>query len=124
MIYYFRDSYAILEQCRRLLTNNGLIFIATINPQSTLYKHYMPFFREYSGTTMLLSKKNYEMIHNKTGLKLIDYSIYRADYYIDTRYRKYKKLNAVKYFFKLKKPYVQVPNGNHAFILLENNRNK
>ena len=36
MLYYLPDSFSILKKCYEMLTNDGLIFISTINPQSSL----------------------------------------------------------------------------------------
>ena len=36
MLYYLPDSFSILKKCHEMLTDDGLIFISTINPQSSL----------------------------------------------------------------------------------------
>ena len=41
MLYYLPDSFSILKKCYEMLTNDGLIFISTINPQSSLIQKKM-----------------------------------------------------------------------------------
>jgi 2-polyprenyl-3-methyl-5-hydroxy-6-metoxy-1,4-benzoquinol methylase len=115
MIYYQRDNFKLLNRVKNMLKGNGLIFISTLNPLSTYIKSYL----QPQGANMIFSKKNFESLHDKLGLALLDYSTYRTDYYLDLFKSKHQKLTGLKYFLGLKKTYVEDPNGNHAFILLK-----
>lgn len=53
---------------------------------------------------------------------MIDYTTYRTPLYADLYTEKnpvIKKLKILQYTLKSKKPYVQDPDGEHAFILLK-----
>ena len=117
MIYYQRKNYAILEHVREMLTNNGLIFIATNNPESPItyeLKDELPLI----GTNMILSRKNYESLNKVLGLEMIDYSTYRSNVSIDFHSRN-KYVAFLKYNLGIRRPLVPDPSGNHAFVLLK-----
>jgi len=120
MLYYMRNNYSILEHTQKMLSDDGLIFIATTNPESPYLRNKLKLVFEGPGTNMVLSKYNFKSLEKKMGLKLLDYTTYRTDLFFDLYDAKNKKLNMIKYFLKLKKAYVSDPNGNHAFLLLKN----
>jgi len=119
MLYYIRNNYSILEHARNMLSNNGLIFIATANPESSYLRNKLKSVFTGPGTNMVLSKYNFESLENKIGLKLLDYTAYRANLFIDLYSNTNKKLNMIKYFLKMKKAYVPDPDGSHVFLLLK-----
>jgi len=114
MLYYLPNGTEVLNFTKTLLMNNGLIFIATINPSSSLIinKKIPAIGGEY--VNMLLSKKNFQALIN---FDVLEYVTYKSDIFIDL-YQK-KKLAMVKYLIGMKKPYTLDPDGNHAFILLK-----
>jgi len=114
MLYYLPNGIPVLNFARTLLTDNGLIFIATVNPSSSLVKNKeIPAVgSEY--VNVLLSKKNFESLNN---FELVDYSPYRTNIFIDL-YKK-NKFAMIGYFIGMKQPYTPDPDGNHAFILLK-----
>lgn len=119
MLYYIRNNYSILEHTRNMLSDDGLIFIATTNPESPYLRNKLKSAFVGPGVNMVLSKYNFESLENKIGLKLLDYTPYRTNLFIDLYDGKNKKLNMAKYFLKLKKAYVPDPKGNHVFLLLK-----
>jgi len=119
MLYYIRNNYAILRHVRNMLSDNGLIFIATANPESSYLRNELKSIFTGPGTNMVLSRCNFESLEKKIGLKLLDYTAYRANMFIDLYANRNKKLDMAKYFLKLKKAYVPDPDGSHAFLLLK-----
>lgn len=94
-----------------MLNDGGMIFVSTINPESTLNKNI-----SFSDTiNVILSRKNYESLESKMGLKLLDYTTLKTNILYDMK----KKFNILLYFAKLKKPYLFETDGNHAFLLLK-----
>jgi 2-polyprenyl-3-methyl-5-hydroxy-6-metoxy-1,4-benzoquinol methylase len=117
MLYFLPDSYEVLKCVKNMLTENGLIFIASTNPESSLVKGEL---KQYiSGSVMLLSKKNFESLDNKIGLKLLDYSTYRADYAYELLTNKNKNLVRLKFLLIRRKLISPNPDGNICFILLK-----
>lgn len=119
MLYYMRDNYSLLKHVKNMLSDNGLIFIATANPESSYLRNQLKPVFVGPGTNMVLSKYNFESLEKKIGLKLLDYTAYRTNMFIDLYTSKHKKLDMAKYFLKLKKAYVSDPDGSHAFLLLK-----
>lgn len=119
MLYYMRDNYIILKHTKNMLSDNGLIFIATINPESSYLRNELKDTFTGPGTNMVFSKHNFESLGNKIGLKLLDYTTYRPNIFLDLYTSKNRKLNMIQYFLKLKKAYIPDPNGNHVFLLLK-----
>lgn len=119
MIYYMRDNYALLNHVKSMLTKNGLIFIATANPESSYLRNELKSVIDGPGTNMVLSKLNFESMEKDHGLKLLDYTSFRTDMFIDLYTSKHKKFNMAKYFLKLKKAYHKDPDGSHVFLLLK-----
>ncbi len=118
MLYYQRDSYGILENVKKMLSSDGLVFIATMNPQSSIIKNELTKIPTY-GANMVLSKKNFESLEDKIGLKMLDYSTYRSNLSYDYHSGKNKILVFLKYYLKLKDAIIQNPDGNYAFVLLK-----
>jgi len=115
MIYYIRDNYALFDHVKNMLTANGLIFVSTVNPLSSLLHEFLlP-----QAANMILSRKNFESLHEKLRLELIDYTTYSTNHYFDVVKSKYKKITALKYYLKLRESYTLDPNGNEAFLLLK-----
>jgi len=114
MLYYLPNGIEVLNFARTLLADDGLIFIATVNPSSSLVKNNDPpaIGGEYINT--LLSKKNFELLNN---FEVIDYSPYRTNMLIDL-YKK-NKLAMIGYFSGIKKVNTFDPDGNHVFLLLK-----
>lgn len=119
MIYYMRDNYALLNHVKSMLTKNGLIFIATANPESSYLRNQLKSVIGGPGTNMILSKSNFESMEKNYGLKLLDYTSFRTDMFIDLYTSKHKKFDMAKYFLKLKRAYHENPDGSHAFLLLK-----
>ena len=120
ILYYLPDSYSILNHAKNMLTDDGGIFIATLNPQSPImYGKESPL--PNKTMNVLLSKQNFESLNDK-GLELIDYTEYATPLYRDLYTEKNsttKKFKILQYALKLKKPYLREPDGEHAFILLK-----
>lgn len=113
MIYYLPDSFSLLKKCHEMLNEDGLIFISTINPQSTLVKEkVVPTFQPH--VNMYLSKINYSNLDN---FELLDYTVYMPDMFNDMY--KHNKFKMIKYMTRFKKCYSLNSNGNHAFLLLK-----
>lgn len=119
MICYMRDNYSLLNHVKSMLNENGLIFIATTNPESPHLRNKLKSVFQGPATNMVLSKHNFRELEDRMGLKLLNYTTFRTDIFFDLYNKKNKKINMLKYFLKLKKPYVADPNGTHAFLLLK-----
>jgi 2-polyprenyl-3-methyl-5-hydroxy-6-metoxy-1,4-benzoquinol methylase len=118
MLYYLRDSYAILKCVRNMLNHDGLIFIATINPQSNILKNQLKSELYNFNANMVLSKKNFESLDNKLGLEILDYTTYRSDYAISNVTNRNKNIGKWN-FLKHRKRSKPDPQGNIAFTLLK-----
>jgi len=113
MIYYLPDSYSILKKCHEMLTDNGLLFISTINPQSSLVvEKLVPAFQPH--VNIYLSKMNYTNLNN---FELLDYTTYMPDMFNDMY--KHNKFKMIKYMTRLKKAYSKNSDGHHVFLLLK-----
>ena len=119
MIYYLPNSYAILKCVKNMLTPNGLIFIATYNPESMILKNKL---KPYMGNNinMILSKNNFESLNDKLGLEMLDYTTYTSNVSLDFATNRNTTIAFLKYRLKLKKGLVLNPNGFFAFVLLKN----
>jgi 2-polyprenyl-3-methyl-5-hydroxy-6-metoxy-1,4-benzoquinol methylase len=120
MLCFLRDNYKILKLAKNMLNDGGLIFVTTVNPQSSFNKRFL----QLHGCNMILSHKNFVSLHDKLGLDLIDYSTYDTPYYIEIYSGKRPEFVVPKYLLGLKRMYV--PNktgiGNHAFLLLRKSK--
>ena len=113
MLYYLPDSFAVLKKCHEMLNDNGLIFISTINPQSSIIQGKLtPTFQPH--VNIYLSKTNFSSLED---YELLDYTAYMADMFNDMY--KHNKLKMIKYMAGFKKAYSVNPDGNHAFLLLK-----
>ena len=121
MLYYQRDSYAILEKIKEMLSPEGLIFIATTNPQSSIIRNQLRGKLPTYGANMIFSKKNFESLEEKLGLKMLDYTEYRSNLGYDYHTGKNRVLVFLKYFLRIKKAVISDPDGNFAFVLLKSN---
>jgi len=119
MLYYQRENYAILEKIKKMLTPKGLIFIATLNPQSSIIKNELRDQIPTYGANMILSKNNFEDLEDKIGLRMIDYTTYKSNVGYDYHIGKNRVLVFLKYYLKLKKAIVPDDDGNIAFVLLK-----
>ena len=113
MIYYLPDSFAILKKCHEMLNDNGLVFISTINPESSLIKNKLTV-NFTPDVNIYLSKLNYAHLEN---FELLDYTNYNADMFNEMY--QHNKIKMIKFMVGLKKPYTINPDGNHAFLLLK-----
>ena len=118
MIYYVANPSAILENATNLLTDTGLIFISTQNPNSSIIKNYeLPIFEK--NMNILLSQKNFENLALKLDLKIQDYTTLKPNIYVSRLKDVSKKsevLNYCKYHFY---PTHEInSNGHHTFLLL------
>jgi len=119
MLYYQRDSYAILEKIKKMLSSDGLIFVATMNTQSSIIRNELRLKLPTYGANMILSKKNFESLEDRLGLKMLDYTEYRSNLGVDYHIGKNRILVFLKYFLKIKKAVTQNQDGNYAFVLLK-----
>jgi len=118
VLNYLRNTKQILDNVKKFLNDEGLIFIVTTNPESKyVIEDYSNASEESYYSNMLYSKKNFEELED-IGLKLLDYTTYREDIAIDF-IRGNKVTTFLKYRMNLKKPIVEDPEGNIAMILLK-----
>lgn len=119
VIFYLRDNITILKQIKNILTPDGILFIVTMNPSSTLIKNNLLRLNE-ENSQMIFSKKIFESFEKSIGLKLLDYTTVMSNFYNELDNSKNKLFTFMKFFLKYKKAYTEDPNGNHSFILLSN----
>jgi SAM-dependent methyltransferase len=118
MLYYTKNSLAILKHVKSMLTENGIIFIASYNTLSSFMSTIIPLEEEY--LNMILSKMNFESLRTSMGLELVDYTTYRGDLFLPykknkTRFDLVKR--HIKFYFK--KGFVSDPNGQFVYLLLK-----
>jgi len=119
MLYYFRNNYSILKCVKNMLNHNGLIFIATINPESEILNKELKSQLYNFNTNMVLSKKNFESLYSKLGLKMLDYTTFRSDYAISMVTNRNKNIGRLKNYLKRVRRFKPDPQGNIAFVLLK-----
>jgi len=95
-LYYFNDSYLIINKVVKMLNKNGLLFVATINPESTFRIKNETWTQ---GCEMCLSKKNFQEL-DKLGLKIVDISSFNDNFIKDFSFYKHKKMNKSLFFIK------------------------
>ncbi len=118
VLNYLRETSKILQNIKKNLNDEGLIFIVTNNPESKyVIKDYSNAIEESYYCNMLFSKKNFENLKETIGLEMIDYTTYREDIAMDFVHNN-NKLTFIKYRMNLKKPLVKDPDGDIAMILL------
>lgn len=119
MIYYVKDPFNVIKKATEILNpESGLLFISTQNPSSSVFRNNeLTVFEE--DMNIILSKKNFEDIASKLKMKLIDYTTFKPNIYVDRLKNQsmiYESINFFKYY--LKNPYETDYNGHHSFILL------
>ena len=121
-LYYFNDSFLIINKVVQLLHNNGVLFIATKNPESSFWKNNVTW---PLGCKIWLSKKNFQELH-KLGLKVIDFSSFDDNLIKEYSLYKHKKFNkfslfikTILYLLKIKKMLEPDIDGIHNFVLLK-----
>ena len=118
VLNYLRNTKQILNNIKKNLNDDGLVFIVTTNPESKyVIEGYTNTKEESYYANMLFSRKNFEELQD-IGLKMVDYTPHREDVALD-----YIKGNKIITFFKyrmnLKKAMVENSNGNITMILLK-----
>lgn len=117
---YLRETSKVLENVKKYLNPDGLIFIVTVNPDAKyLIDDYKNSTHESYYCNMIFSKKNFEMLKEEMGLEILDYTTYRSDMMLDFLHNN-KILTFIKYRLNLKKPLVLDVHGDPAMILLKN----
>jgi 2-polyprenyl-3-methyl-5-hydroxy-6-metoxy-1,4-benzoquinol methylase len=118
VIYYFPDTYLILNHVKKMLNPNGLIFVSTYNTDSNFFKTNI---KDITNTcNMLLSREEYSSLNEKMGLELLDYTTYVSNVSLDFAFNKNSKSSFLKYRLGLRKGLIPDPDGFIAFILLKN----
>jgi len=125
-LYYFDDSFVILDKVRQLLNDNGLIFITTNNPEGSFWENNVTW---AGGSKVWLSKKNFQELH-ELGLKLIDITSFNNNLFESYNLYKRKKITKFSLLVKMmmylsKIVKIQEPeiDGIHNFILLKKMQN-
>lgn len=126
-LYYFNDCFSILKKVSELLSNEGILFIATINPESTFRLENKSWTQ---GFIVVLSEKNFASLSN-LGLELVDVTSYDDNLYIDYFLHKNNLLTTkiffvrtLFYFLKLRKLTTNKQDGINNFYLLRKINNK
>jgi len=120
VLNYLRNTKQILNNIKKYLNDDGLVFIVTTNPESKyMIENYSNVKEESYYANMLFSRKNFEELQD-IGLEMLDYTPYMEDIALD-----YVNGNKIITFFKyrmnLKKVMVENSNGNITMILLKKN---
>ena len=115
IIYYFPNTYSILDSIKKLLTPDGMIFIATYNTDSNVFKTK---FKDTMTTyNMLLSRKEYTSLNEKMGLELLNWTNYTSNISLDFALKKNNISSCLKYRLGLRNGIIEDPNGFFAFLL-------
>ncbi len=119
MIYYAKNPYLVIKKTVELLNHSGMLFISTQNPTSPIIKQQKtPIFE--NGMNILLSKKNFQSIVDELNLKLIDFTNFRPNIYLDRLNNTGIKSEFINFLKYHKKPaYETNLNGHHSFLLLK-----
>lgn len=117
LIFYIRDNFTLLKQAKNLLSENGILFIVTFNPSSTLIKNNLLRINK-ENSQMIFGRKIFESLEKSVGLKLIDYTTVHSNFYNELDTSRNKLLTFLKYYLKLKQPFTENIDGNQSFILL------
>jgi len=119
MIYYVKNPILTIKKAYELLNDSGVIFISTQNPTSSIIKQ-----KQYSifenSMNILLSEKNFHTIVSNLNLKLIDFTNYKPNIYLD-RLNKTSITSEFKNYLKYhkKSAYEKNLDGHHSFVLLQ-----
>lgn len=126
-LYYFNDSFSILKKLESMLENDGVLFIATVNPESEFRLQNKIWTQ---GCKMCLSKQVFKNLNNY-GLRLEDVTSYDDNVYIEYFLHKKGKMTDIKfwknlmlYLLKMKKIIKIKDNGVDNFILLRKTANQ
>ena len=119
MIYYVENPILVIKKAVELLTDDGIIFISTQNPESPIIQDLkLPSVFEHD-MNILLSKNNFLDTAKKLDLKLIDFTNFRPDIYLDRLKNPTGLTEFFNYFkYHFKSPYEEDPNGHHSFLIL------
>jgi len=119
MIYYVKNPYLVIKKASKLLNDSGIIFISTQNPTSSIIKQKQyPIFE--NSMNILLSEKNFQAIANDLNLKLIDFTNFRPNIYLDRLKNSNIKSEFMNFLKYHKKPaYEKNLDGHHSFLLLQ-----
>lgn len=115
MIYYLTDPISVLNNAKKFLNHDGLIFITTYNTASPFLKKYPKIIED--SMNVVLSKKNFESLD---GFQVVDITNFRADIFLE-RIKNPTTLNELKNFIKFhfKQPFTESEQGHQSFILLK-----
>ena len=121
-LYYFKNSFEIIEKISSLLEVNGIILIATENTESTFRQKYKIWTQ---GCKICLGNKIWHDF-DKFGLNCIDITSYNDGLYIDFFLKKTDHIsnpkflgNTLLYLSAMKKIIVEKEDGINNFILLQ-----
>ena len=121
-LYYFEDTFVILEKISKLLKPNGIIMIATVNTESSFRKEHKIWTQ---GCKICLGNEVWKNF-DKFGLTCIDITSYDDNLFIDFFLNKSNNMSKTKflknslfYVSKIKKLFVLKDNGINNFILLK-----
>lgn len=121
-IYYFPDTFIILKKLSTMLENNGILFITTVNPESSFRLENKILAQ---GCKMCLSDRIFRNLTNY-NLKLEDITSFNDNLYVGYFLHKKGKISHLKfyidvmcYLLKLKKIVtIKSNDGINNFILL------
>lgn len=121
-LYYFSDSFIILNKLSTMLENNGILFISTVNSESSFRLQNKIWTQ---GCKMCLSNKIFRNLNNY-NLQLQDITSYDDNFYIEYFLHRKGKIStltfwkdSILYLSKLKKIItVKKNDGINNFILL------
>ena len=102
----------ILKEGKLILFIINLIFFIFF---FYLNKIFLPFNGAYVNN--FFSRHTYESLESRLGFKLINYTTYRANIFVDLHEK--NRFEMMKYFLKTKKPFVKDIDGFQSFLLLK-----
>ncbi|WP_428324454.1 class I SAM-dependent methyltransferase [Nitrosopumilus sp.] len=126
-LYYFEDPIDILRKIVLMLKDDGILFIATINPESNFRKEHKIWTQ---GCNVCMSRKNFQELQ-ELGLSCLDVSSF--DDIVYKNFYLYKKGELRKYSFYsnlfscilgIKKMTIPKDEGIHNYILLKKTSKK
>ncbi|KAF6243994.1 hypothetical protein C6988_00875 [Nitrosopumilus sp. b1] len=119
MIYYVKNPVSVIKRAKELLNSSGIVFISTQNPNSSIIqKGKVSLFED--SMNILPSKKNFIDIANQLNMKIVDFTNFKPNIYLDRLKGGGMKSEFVNYLkYHQKKPYEEDPDGHHSFLLLK-----